>query len=220
MKSPFLFLIVFFASFASIYAQNPAGTWNAAGKNPDGSAYRATVKINKAEENRYTLLWNTGNTTYSGVGYMQNNSLFAAWGQNITYGLAIYKVNQNGTLDGTWYNHTLNAPAIGAGSEKLSGGKGGQVGGVYQCNGSQGGNQYAGKVSIKHQTGIIYKLTWDLGDGAPYNGIGFLKDGYLIVAWGIGEAYGLVSYDFTNAGATGTWIAVGIQGSGTENLSK
>ena len=77
------------------------GNYNCTGTNPDGSKYRGTTTITRISADRYSLKWSIGTQTLTGTGALAGNTLTADWGDKWP---VIYRVNVDGTLEGTWSN--------------------------------------------------------------------------------------------------------------------
>lgn len=79
-----------------------APSYKAAGKNPDGSAYTGTVTIKIISDTTYTVEWKIGDSVLKGFGMRQGDTLAATYMLDGQPGLVVYKVQQGGTLNGTW----------------------------------------------------------------------------------------------------------------------
>ena len=77
------------------------GDYNLTGTNADGNGYRGTLSITQSSPSMWQLAWNVGVTT-PGIGISVNKSLFAAAFGGEGCGLAVYKVNPDGSLHSTW----------------------------------------------------------------------------------------------------------------------
>ena len=77
------------------------GNYNCTGTNPDGSGYRGTTTVTRISHNRYSLNWSIGTQTFTATGALEGNTLTVDWGQTSP---VIYRVQANGTLEGTWSN--------------------------------------------------------------------------------------------------------------------
>ena len=83
-------------------AQDIGGTYTVSGTNFDGSAYTGQAEIKIISKTTCQIAWTTGTTTSNGF-CMRNDDAFAAgyvMGKEI--GLIIYKMQQDGTLNGLW----------------------------------------------------------------------------------------------------------------------
>ena len=74
-----------------------AGSYNATGTNPDGTAYKASITI-AAEGSGYKFNWSNGT---SGFGVKQGNTLSVGYGGSQCSWVA-YEIRPNGVLDGIW----------------------------------------------------------------------------------------------------------------------
>ena len=75
------------------------GVYRVKGSNPYGSTYKGTVKITRKEGSKYTFAWKIGPSSYTGTGELKDNVMTVKWG---TDSPAIYEVEPDGTLNGTW----------------------------------------------------------------------------------------------------------------------
>ena len=75
------------------------GVYQVKGSNPNGSTYKGTVKITHKEGSKYTFAWKIGPSSYTGTGELKDNVMTVEWG---TDSPAIYEVEPDGTLNGTW----------------------------------------------------------------------------------------------------------------------
>ncbi len=93
-----------------------APSYKAAGKNPDGSAYTGTVTIKVISDTTYTIEWKIGSSVLKGFGMRQGDTLAATYMLDGQPGLVMYKVQEGGTLSGTW---AIKGES-GSGSETLT----------------------------------------------------------------------------------------------------
>jgi len=77
------------------------GDYNLVGYNANGSEYKGTLSINQHTASVWNLAWTVGLTT-PGIGISLNKSLFAAAFGGEGCGLAVYKVDTDGSLHGAW----------------------------------------------------------------------------------------------------------------------
>ena len=108
LKAGLLFLVFGFGLALSAQSRDISGRYNCTGTNPDGSGYRGTVVITRVSGNTYRFDWTVGNN-YSGTGTLVGNQISVEWGDTSP---AIYNVQPDGSLVGTWAN--------GSGSETLT----------------------------------------------------------------------------------------------------
>lgn len=90
--------------------------YDAVGTNPDGSKYTGTATINIISNATYTIQWTIHGDTYKGFGMRMNDALSATYTIDGEPGLIIYKVDDNGVLDGLWAVRGKD----GAGTERLT----------------------------------------------------------------------------------------------------
>lgn len=107
---------IIFAALAATAANDVTGKYTCFGKQPyTGQRYGYKVEIEKAGE-IYLLRWTVEeNVGYSGVGVIKDGYLCVGYESYISYGVAAYKIETDGTLNGVFglpgYKET--------GSEKL-----------------------------------------------------------------------------------------------------
>jgi hypothetical protein len=83
-------------------AQSIGGHYTTAGTNLDGSPYGGTVEITLTSETTCTIHWITGSSTSDGICSRNGNAFAAAYVLGDAFGLVVYKVLEDGTLDGLW----------------------------------------------------------------------------------------------------------------------
>jgi hypothetical protein len=104
------------ASVATAAAQELGGTYRASGKNFDGSSYSGTAEIIVTSNTTCRINWKIASDTWRGI-CMRSGSVFAAsYRLGNTFGLVIYEINGDGTLEGSW---TI-AEKSGVGTETLT----------------------------------------------------------------------------------------------------
>ena len=198
-----------------VNAQN--GNWKitSAGMSGQGGTYTGSVAIS-SQGSVQQLSWKTSGGNYTGVGLMQGSKLYAGYGVNIDYGVVVYQLMSDGSLNGTW---ATNKTGGDIGTERVIGGK--ALNGTYQIagkNAGSGAGAYAGTLTIK-KTGSVYACQWKTGN-VTYDGVGLLDGNTFVVGWGFGNAFGVVMYDVKGNTAQGTWAMGGGTQLGTENLAK
>jgi hypothetical protein len=77
------------------------GDYNLIGYNANGNEYSGTLSIAQSGNTIWQLAWNPGLPT-PGIGISLNKSLFAAAYGGEGCGVAVYKVNPDGSLHATW----------------------------------------------------------------------------------------------------------------------
>jgi hypothetical protein len=81
---------------------NLLGEYSIDGRNPNGSTYGGTVTITAGSGGTYNFRWRIGNgQIYRGTGRLRGRTLTVNWGQSAP---VIYRVEDDGTLRGTWSN--------------------------------------------------------------------------------------------------------------------
>jgi hypothetical protein len=96
-------------------AQTVGGKYSVSGTNLDGSPYHGTAVITRTSSSTCRIHWSTGSTS-NGICMLVNKSFAAAYAMKNAYGLVVYEVRDDGTLDGVW---TI-ADESGAGTEVLT----------------------------------------------------------------------------------------------------
>ena len=83
-------------------AQSIGGSYTSAGTNLDGSSYTGTVEITLTSETTCTIHWITGSSPSDGICSRNGDAFAAAYVLQEAVGLVVYKVGEDGTLDGLW----------------------------------------------------------------------------------------------------------------------
>jgi len=97
-------------------AEVKAGVYDVKGTNFDGSSYTGTARIKISSNTTCRIVWKTGGTESSGICMRDEDSFAAAYKLGNSVGLVIYKINDDGSLEGVW---TI-ADKSGAGTETLT----------------------------------------------------------------------------------------------------
>ena len=98
-------------------AQTVGGEYEVSGTNLDGSEYDGTATITVTSDTTCRIHWETGNTTSDGICMLSEDRFAAAYSLSSgEVGLVVYRVKQDGTLDGVW----TVADTKGAGKEVLT----------------------------------------------------------------------------------------------------
>ena len=84
------------------FAQLRAGNYAVAGQNPDGSAYEGTFELMEGPSAAWVARWNVGNAQIIGLGLIQGGMLALSFNVEGRPGIAVYGVEPDGTLRGTW----------------------------------------------------------------------------------------------------------------------
>ncbi len=193
---------------------SPAGTWTiASAKTIGGTPYSGTVQIDPMG-NIYTVSWLTTIGDYTGLAFFEDGYLFAGCGFNESYGVTLYKINPDGTLDGKWVS-PFNKGVVDF--EKAIDGTPGQLEGTYKISGSslKIGN-YQGDLEIR-KLNEIYHVSWSVG--VEYGGVGLRTNDWLVVAWGSGKPFCL-TYEIQGYKARGRWAVPHKLAVGEETLER
>jgi hypothetical protein len=83
-------------------AQSVGGHYKVAGTNLNGSAYSGEADIALTSETTCTIKWVTGSTESTGICMRNDDSFAAGYVMGDVVGLVIYKVKEDGSLDGLW----------------------------------------------------------------------------------------------------------------------
>lgn len=83
-------------------AQSIGGSYTVSGTNFNGSAYEGTAEITLTSETTCVIEWITGGTTSQGICMRNDDSFAAAYVLGNKTGLVVYKVMEDGSLDGVW----------------------------------------------------------------------------------------------------------------------
>lgn len=190
----------------------PVGTWTITeAKTIDLTPYSGTVQIHKMGE-LYSMSWLTTLGDYPGIAFFENGNLYASCSSNEAYGISLYQINSDGTLDGKWA--AANSTGI-IDTEKAVGGTPNQVAGSYNVQGTMGkSGRYKGALQVT-PFGEVYQISWLVG--AEYKGVGLQVNDRLIVAWGEGNVFGLC-YQMQGDRANGNWGVRDHSTIGTESL--
>ncbi|MBL8567966.1 MAG: hypothetical protein JNK84_02670 [Phreatobacter sp.] len=104
------------ASVATAGAQQLTGRYQVIGDNGNGTGYRGVAEISGTAGGNCAIRWAIVNTPPTqGFCMRQGNVLSAAYRLGNSIGLVVYRLNDDGTLDGTW---TI-AGQEGVGKERL-----------------------------------------------------------------------------------------------------
>lgn len=91
-------------------------TYDVSGTNPDGSKYSGTASVKVISEASFTIHWKIAGETYDGFGMRNGDALAATYEINGEPGLVIYRVDDQGRLNGLWVVRGKDD----AGSERLT----------------------------------------------------------------------------------------------------
>jgi hypothetical protein len=96
-------------------AQSLGGRYQITGQNLDGSSYSGTASIAMASDTVCRMVWVVGSTIWEGVCVRNGNSFAVSFVHDQSYGVALYGLGSDGTLNGLW---TING-SPGLGKERL-----------------------------------------------------------------------------------------------------
>lgn len=205
--------------------QTLLGSWTITeAKTPTGDEYTGNLEIETSgdAEDLYRITWDTSNGNYSGLGFYQDGRLLVGYGlNNQVYGVAAYRINRDGTLDGKWAFSEIDGKI---GLEKASGGTPGRLEGEYRIQGTDPGitdmedevHSYSGSLQIR-KARDTYQVSWRVGQQI-YMGVGLRVDDWLIVGWGPGDGFAAIDYRLNGNRATGRWAMSGNAKLGEEKL--
>lgn len=199
---------------------NIEGRWKISeGKAPNGDKYTGTTEIeaiSSSDANLYSVSWNTSEGEFSGLAFLEDDRLFVGWApQGKTYGVAVYRINSDGTLDGKW---TYSGGRGQIGEETATGGRSGKLEGNYEVAGRDSGGEYNGSLRIRREDDI-YELTWTV-DRTTYRGVGLRSGDWLAVGWGPQDEFGVSDYRIRDSEANGRWAIPGESDLGVDNLTR
>ncbi len=188
-------------------AADLAGDYDITGTNPNGSAYKGTLKIIK-QDAVYQFVWKAGDD-YNGVGVQRDNTVAVAFGGK-GCGVVHYRIGADGALDGKWGQWGVNE----SGTETATRTAGTGLAGEYDVTGTNLlAKPYKGKLNVR-QDGNIYLFKWETGDQSV--GLGIRQDDFVSVGYG-GAECAFVSYKIAPDGSLdGKWGGYGSKETGTE----
>ena len=104
------------ASVSAASAQQLTGSYQVQGDNANGSTYRGVAEISGTAGGNCAIRWQIQNTPPTqGFCMRQGNVLSAAYRLGNAIGLVVYRIDDDGSLNGTW---TI-AGQEGVGKERL-----------------------------------------------------------------------------------------------------
>ena len=116
MKKLIVTASLILAMLAPAAAQDIGGKYTVEGSNLDGSAYNGTAEVTLTSDTTCVIKWETGGTTSEGICARNDDAFAAAHITTGEVGLIIYKVGEDGSMDGLW----TVAGKEGNGAEKLT----------------------------------------------------------------------------------------------------
>jgi hypothetical protein len=100
MRSIILALLIMTGFCAAASAQSVGGTYTVKGTNPNGSTYSGTAEITPSG-GTCRVVWNVG-STWRGICMVSGDAFAASYRNGETFGLLIYRMHPDGTLQGVW----------------------------------------------------------------------------------------------------------------------
>jgi hypothetical protein len=100
---------------AAASAQTVGGTYSVSGTDADGSSYTGSAEIT-LNGPACAISWQTGGSSSAGTCLLTGNAFGAAYQLGDSPGLAVYRLQPDGTLKGQW----TTIGSSGVGSETLS----------------------------------------------------------------------------------------------------
>jgi len=97
-----LALVAALLSAQSAGAQDVGGLYAVQGTNFNGSSYGGQAEIVLTSDVTCAITWTTGSTTSSGICMRSDEVFSAAYQMGAAVGLAIYRIRNDGVLDGSW----------------------------------------------------------------------------------------------------------------------
>lgn len=197
------------------------GVWGITeARTPRGQSYTGSLEITAIgnTDNLYQVSWQTSQGNYSGLGFYEEGRLLVGAGLDEgIYGVALYRIQNDGTLDGKW---TLSTAQGEVGTEFATGGRSGQLAGSYQVRSTDPGepdSTFTSELTIT-ESRDIYQVTWNVDD-QTYRGIGLRVDDWLVVGWGTSPNLGVFDYGFRGNEGTARWARTGSRELGMERIS-
>lgn len=85
----------------SAQAQSIGGTYTVEGTNHNGSTYSGEAQITLTSDTTCEIVWKTPNVS-NGICSRNGDAFAAAYVMGNSVGLVIYKVNDDGSMEGLW----------------------------------------------------------------------------------------------------------------------
>ncbi len=96
-------------------AADVGGRYRVEGTNFNGSKYNGMAEITVSSNTTCHIVWHIGRSVSRGICMLVNDTLAAGYTLRNAVGLVVYKVKEDGTLDGIW----TAADQDGAGTDVL-----------------------------------------------------------------------------------------------------
>lgn len=194
-----------------------AGTYTVNGSGPDGKSYDGEMAVTKRDA-VYQMSWKVGTEAYDGIAVRSGNTMAAAYTTGTDgkgCGAVVYKVNADGSLDGTWGEWGVNQSGteVAVQEGEMKDGMG-----TFDVKGTNpNGPAYKGKLTITQGPNDVYQFAWSTGTN--YIGTG-VKMGDYIAAGSGAKQCGFVIYEVKGDTLEGKWGVPGSTALGTEKAVK
>jgi hypothetical protein len=197
------------------------GSYTLTGETATGTAITGTVEVKPLKGDAYLIVRTQDGKKLGGVMYREGEHVFTAWSDKGA-GLRTFTVNDDGSLDGTYFGNTypkLSKEALVGGSAKLTG--------VYRIVNAAyaDGSAYSGTVSISLKNDI-YQCSYQISDNTgrdSFMAYGLRSGNVLGIASHAGGPFGFAHYkieaDGSLSGENG-WSDDAADGPGKETLKK
>lgn len=90
------------AGAVPVSAQSIGGNYTVQGTNHNGSPYTGKAQITLTSDTTCEIVWNTGGQVSNGICSRNDDAFAAAYVLGNAVGLVIYKVQEDGSLQGLW----------------------------------------------------------------------------------------------------------------------
>lgn len=189
------------------------------GKARDGTtAYTGTAEFKKLHHG-YTVRWKLSDAkVYAGICIISESILSCAYGEDESYGVIVYKVDET-KLSGEWTTPSALKQGLANSEDTLEGPP--DLKGLYTITSGKSamsGEAYSGTATII-PTNQVYIINWTIL-GQVYSGVGVLQDKILSAAFAVGSSTGIAAYKIDNDTLHGTWASTAADTTGSEILKK
>ena len=194
-----------------------SGAYTIRGNNADGGgSYGGALQVTKRDD-VYQFSWTSEDKKYDGVGVQTENAVAVSFTEGTNgkgCGVVLYKVGQNGSLDGKAGYWGVNSAESETATRKSGSGLEGQ----YDVTGTNpDGKNYKGTLAVS-KSGPGYTFTWNTGE--TLQGFGIQMGDKVAVGFG-GSQCGFVGYDAKSDGTLdGKWGGQGTTTVGSEIATK
>jgi hypothetical protein len=194
-----------------------SGKYSATGKNAGGGGSYEADLIVTSRDDVYQFSWDSKGRKYDGVGVQTEDKVAVAFTDGTNgdgCGVVLYKINSDGSLDGTAGYWGVNKKE----TEKATRTGGADLVGEYDIKGKNpGGEEYTGKLKVTKE-GEGYRFKWT-GEN-NFEGFGVKTGDTVSVGFG-GTKCGFVAYEIKSDGTLdGRWGGSGSTEFGTETAKR